>query len=172
MLIIRVLIGLMMLTLGRQVFWLFVAGVGFAIGAFLAFRYYPGQNEWMLILISLAAGLVGVVMAYAMQHFAVLVAGFLAGGYFSMVLMTNLGWQFQGFPWVVFIVGGAIAALFATAMFQWALIFLSSLVGATLIVQSVNYPLQTSAILFLFLLLLGIVAQALLLEPEPRRPFE
>lgn len=172
MLIIRVLIGLMMLTLGRQVFWLFVAGVGFAIGAFLAARFYPGQEEWVLILISLAAGLVGVMMAYAMQNFAVLVAGFVAGGYFSVVFLTDLGWKFQGFPWLVFLIGGGIAALFATALFQWALIFLSSLVGATLIVQSLGYPQQTSMLLFLFLLLLGIVAQALLLEQEPRRPFE
>lgn len=172
MLIIRVLIGLMMLTLGRQLFWLFVAGVGFAIGAYLAYRYYPGQDEWVLIAISLGAGLVGVIMAYAMQQFAVIVAGFVAGGYFSMIFLTNLGMQFQGFPWLVFIIGGAIAALLATVVFNWALVLLSSLVGATLIVQSLDYPQQTSNILFVFLIILGIVTQTVLQGREQRRLFE
>ena len=120
------------------------------------------------ILIGLAAGLVGVALAYALQRFAVLVAGFLAGGYFAYLLIAYLDVGVQGFSWPIFIVGGVIGALLVASLFDWSLIFLSALTGAALIVQSLNYSGQTNAILFGVLMIFGIAIQAMLMQQEHR----
>ncbi len=176
--LLRILAGLALLTLGRRLFWLFVGLVGFAAGAVLATQFVQGP-EWMVLVIALAAGLVGIVFALVLQQAALALAGFIAGGYVVMSVLHGLGWTANGPNWVLYwaliIVGGIAAAALVLALFEWALIILSSLVGAILIVQTINPDTLLAAILTAVLFVVGIAIQAGLrrrAQPPPTPPVQ
>lgn len=157
---IDVLIGALLLLFGRKLFWLFVGGVGFVVGFQIATDAMHNQPEWVIILIALGSGLVGIVLSIFLQRVIVAIAGFFAGGYFlSSLAMALLHANQQAIQWVAFIVGGIIGAILTIFLLDPALIILSSLTGAAAIAQ--NVPLESGAkgILFLVLLALGIIVQ-------------
>jgi hypothetical protein len=62
-------------------------------------------------------------------------------------------------------------------VFDWALILLSSVTGATMLVQSVNLPGILEVIVFIGLLIVGIAFQIVMMPRtgalfDPRRPVE
>ncbi len=174
--LLTILAGLALLVLGRRLFWLFVGLVGFAAGVVLATQFVQGP-EWMVLVIALAAGLVGVLFALVLQQAAVALAGFIAGGYVVMSILNGIGWSSTGPYWVLYwafiIVGGIIGAALVLAVFEWALIILSSLVGSLLIVQTINPGALLAAILTAVLFIVGIAIQAGLrrrAQPPPAPP--
>jgi hypothetical protein len=174
--LLRILAGLALLTLGRRLFWLFVGLVGFAAGIVLATQFVQGP-DWMVLVVALGAGLVGVVFALVLQQAAVALAGFLAGGYVVMSVLNGIGWDGGGSHWALYwglvIVGGIAAAALVLALFEWALIILSSLTGAILIVQTIQLETLLAAILTAVLFIVGVVIQAGLrrrVQPPPSPP--
>ena len=63
LLIGRVLVGLLLLVLGRRLYWLFVAGVGFLYGLKLAPVLMPEQSETVIVIVALVLALVGALVA-------------------------------------------------------------------------------------------------------------
>jgi hypothetical protein len=167
--ILRVLIGLALLTLGRKVFWLFVSGVGFVSGMTLATLMLQEQAIWLILVIALGAGFLGALLALFVQQLAVGIAGFLAGGYLALSLVDALEWQVEGFAWLVFILGGMVCAALIGGLFDWALIILSSLTGANVIVQASHLSAPLNMLLLLVLIAAGIAFQASLLYRERKR---
>jgi hypothetical protein len=174
--LLSILAGLALLTLGRRLFWLFVGLVGFAAGIVLATQFVQGP-DWEVLVIALAAGLVGVLFALVLQQAAVALAGFLAGGYVVMSVLNGFGWDPAGSRWVGYwafiIVGGIAGAALVLALFEWALIILSSLTGAILIVQTIHPGALLAAILTGVLFIVGVVIQAGLRprhQPPPPAP--
>lgn len=172
--LIRILVGIVLLTLGRRIFWLFVAAIGFVVGLNLSAQFLGGQPEWVALVIALVAGLIGALLAIFIQQLGVAVAGFLGGGYIAITLLDLLGVQAGGgMAWLPFIIGGIIGLVLAVALFDWALIILSSLVGASLIVQAAQLGPLITALLFIGLILVGVSIQANLIRdrrPRPARP--
>jgi hypothetical protein len=166
MFIIRVLVGLLVLTLGRQLFWMLIAGLGFIFGITYGAQYYAGQPEWMILVIGLAAGLVGALFAVFLQQMAVAVAGFGAGWYLATGVLDLINWEPGLLSWVVLGIGGIIGLFLVIFLFDWSLIILSALTGALIIIRSVNYGNQFEAILFIFLVLIGMIVQFLLWQQE------
>jgi hypothetical protein len=159
--IVSILVGIAVLTLGRKLFWLFVGAVGFAIGLNLATEFFQGQPDWVILVVALVLGLIGALLAIFIQKIAVIIAGFVIGGYGLIWLFlefSNLGINQWG--WLLFIVGGIIGAILAAALFEAALVVLSTLAGALLITQVTNFRPVITAILFIVLMTVGIVVQA------------
>jgi hypothetical protein len=158
MLIVAVLVGLALLLFGRQLFWLFVGGVGFVAGMSAAHGFLQGQAEWLILLVAVLAGLLGAVLSVFLQRVAIGLAGFVAGGYALFDLAQRIGQP--DWAWIAFILGGILGAVLTMVLFDWALIVLSAMTGAIVIVE--NAPLQPSiapmALLGLFIL--GIAVQA------------
>lgn len=164
--ILSILVGIAVLTLGRKLFWLFVGAAGFVAGLTLAALFVRGQPDWVLLAIALVAGLVGVLVAHFLQQLAVFVAGFIAGGYIFTEFLPMVGWE-PGWPgWVIFLVGGVFGGVLLAALFDWALIFLSSLTGATIIVQATQFSPQITTALFVVLLIVGVAIQISLMQGE------
>ncbi len=161
--------GVAMLTLGRKLFWIFVGGVGFVIGAHLAAQYLHGQPEWMVIIIALFGGVLGSLIALAVQNVAIVLAGFIAGGFFVVSFFDVFGWQYGELGWIYFVVGGVFGALLVALVFDWALIILSSITGATLITQTLPVSDPVAALVLAALITLGIFVQASLLPGEAFR---
>lgn len=165
-LIITLVAGLAALLFGRRLFWLFVGLVGFLVSFDLATEFLSGQPQWIILLIALAVGIIGALLAVFLQYIAVAVAGFMAGGYavFSLMQLLNLDINQEWLYWFILILGGVIGAILILLVFDWALIILSSGVGATTLVQLAERFTELSPainlILFFLLLIVGIAFQA------------
>ena len=157
---LNVIIGILLLFVGRRLFWLFVACVGFASGYHYAQQIWGIHSPALILILSIAAGAVGAIIAIFFQKAAIVVAGFAAGGYIVLILLD----QFAGLPsqmvWLPYIIGGVIGAVVLFLVFDWALIFLSTLTGATLIVQMVTFKPWFEISLFLALVIAGVIFQA------------
>lgn len=167
MALLRALLGLVVLLFGRQLFWLWVGVTGFLAGVTLSARFLSGQPNWIILLIGLIAGLVGALLAIVLQRLAIGIAGFVAGGYILVALLNLVGVTPGRLAWLPYVIGGILGAVLVLFLFDWALIVLSSLTGATLVVQALALRPSVSALAFIILVVVGIVVQAALMRREP-----
>ncbi|MEW5718315.1 MAG: hypothetical protein AB1817_06810 [Chloroflexota bacterium] len=165
----KVIEGIALLTLGRKLFWLFVALIGFEAGAFVAARVFTHQPDWIVLVIAIAAGIVGALLAVFLQQVVVAGAGFVAGGYVSVALLDLFNLDFGLLALFAFVVGGMIGAAFVIALFDWALIGLSSLAGAMALTQ-IFLPRSAFALAALVVLfIIGVAIQVGWWQSERRR---
>jgi len=162
--LVRLFLGIIMLTMGRRLYWLFLGGAGFIFGFDIAGRLIHGLSHGAILVIALLAGITGAVIAVFLQKLAIVIGGFLAGGYLLPLLLEEIGIGFVHYHWILFVIGGLIGAVFMSVLFGWALIILSSALGSFLILQSLPFGTQISRMLFIFLLILGIAIQYGLFE--------
>ena len=121
-------------------------------------------------------------MAVSLQKVAAVVVGFFAGGYGLVVLAQSIGIQVgtvslgqvnsSPLGTVIFIVGGIIGTALMAALFDWALIGITSWFGATLITRMLDLRSGLSAIVFLALLCVGIIIQLAADRMEKRQKAE
>jgi hypothetical protein len=164
----NILVGIALLFFGRRLFWLFVAGAGFLAGTLLASVWFDGLTDGMSLLFAMCLGLIGAVLSIFLQKAIVGIAGFLAGGYLAHTLTMSLG--YSGMAWIMFVLGGIIGVVLLLAVFDWALIALSSLTGATMIIQQAPLDQMFSVILFLVLAIVGVAVQVRQLVPPAPAP--
>ena len=167
--IVNIVGGALLLSLGRKIFWLFVAASGFYAGLELATRYLNIKPEWVAVLMALAVGLVGALLAYFFQKLVIGAAGFLAGAFIASRLVSDLGTQVTGWEWLVILIGGIIGIVLVYAIFEWALIILSSLAGAILIVEGLKLAGLVGILVGALLFVAGLVFQAGLNRRGPSR---
>jgi hypothetical protein len=162
------LVGLALLTVGRRLFWVFVGAAGFIFGSTLASQFLIGQSAFVIVGVGLAAGLVGIVLAIFAQHLAVGVAGFVMGSYVLTYLLSSFGGVGTDWTWLAVVGGGVIGAVLVVAFFDFALIALSTLAGAELIVQVLNLERLTTFVLFIVLVAIGAAIQVSTLRTKRR----
>jgi hypothetical protein len=167
--IFRLILGIVLLMMGRKLYWLFLGGIGFVFGYDIAKQLIHGQPQSVLFVIALCAGLAGAMLAVFFQKVAILVGGFVAGGYLLVELLKEYGGGIGHYHWLLFILGGVIGAILMKVLFRWTLIVLSSFVGSGLIIWSFHFGPQLARLLFIFLLIIGIAAQTGLLERKSPR---
>ena len=166
---LKILMGAVVLILGRKLYWLFVAVVGFVLGIALATRFLSAGPQWVILIIALAAGLLGALLAVFLQQATIAVAGLIGGGYAGFILAGMAGWDAGRLVWVPIIIGGILGVVLVVALFEWALIILSSLTGAGLIVEATHFRPPIAGLLFVALLIVGIAVQAGLMRGERHR---
>ncbi len=152
-------VGAILLLFGRKLFWLFVAVMGFLFGMQFGAQVMVGAEQWVVLAVAVAIGLLGAVLAIVLQKVAVVLAGAAAGGLWALHLAERAG-LVAPLPLVAFVVVAILAAILAALLFEWALIILSSLTGASLIVQAVTLTAGAETVLWIVLLVIGIVVQA------------
>ncbi|MGC9323927.1 MAG: hypothetical protein ACP5G0_04170 [Desulfomonilia bacterium] len=160
--ILQILIGIALLTFGRRLFWLFVGTMGFMFGLCAAPLAFPTENTLVLYLIALISGIIGVILALFLQHVIIAAAGFLAAGYLTVTVLERLSLHMDRFSWLIFLAGGILGAIFILAVFDWALIALTSLTGAAFITDLVQIHPRLVPVLFGALTIIGIVVQAII----------
>jgi hypothetical protein len=161
------IIGIVFLTMGRRLFWLFVAGVGFVVGLQLAQQYLGTQPPWAWWLIALLCGGIGAMIAVFFQTLAIGLGGFAAGSIIGAHLASLLG--SAAIPPAA-LAGGIVGAIFLYLVFDWALIGLSAVFGATLIVRALDWNNPAALALYLVLTAAGIWFQAFLRNGRSRIP--
>jgi hypothetical protein len=156
--IAAIVAGLLLLFMGRRLFWLFVALVGFGAGMMISSELFAVHDQLMLLVIGIVCGLIGALIALFLQRLAIVIAGFLAGATVGVAVAQWLG--FHAGAMIPGLIGGLIGGILLSALFDWALIFLSSIAGASLIIRSVNLRASYVVPAFLVLALIGIVIQS------------
>ncbi len=157
---INILIGLILLLAGRKLFWLFVACVGFASGYHYAQQIWAIDSPALVLILSIAAGGLGAILAIFFQKAAIVIAGFAAGGYIVLSLFDQVTRLPTQMAWLPYIIGGIIGAIVLFFAFDWALIVLSTLTGAILIVQMAAFKPGIEIALFAVLVIAGMAFQA------------
>jgi hypothetical protein len=160
--IVGALIGVVILLFGRKLFWLCVAAVGFAAGVELAPHLVHEPSPLLALAVALVLGLIGALLALFLQKIAIAVLGFLAGGKLAGAIGAAFFVQYAQHSTVIFVVGGIVGAILLVVLFDWALIVVSSLIGAHLIVfqGAITLPPSGSTIVFIGLTIIGILVQA------------
>ncbi|MGH2538121.1 MAG: hypothetical protein ACRDHL_12055 [Candidatus Promineifilaceae bacterium] len=158
-------LGAITLLFGRQVYWLFVGVAGFILGAIVLADYINDPLLTSVGAVVTAAG--GALLAFIMQKLALDAAGFITSGYALSGIIQLFGVPVGELDWLVFLVGGIFGALLIMTMLDNALIVLSALTAATLIVQSVDLYSPLDKLLFIGIILIGIAVQVGLVDREP-----
>jgi hypothetical protein len=158
--IVGALIGVVILFFGRKLFWLCVAAVGFAAGVEIAPHLVNEPSPLLALTVALVLGLIGALLALFLQKIAIAVLGFLAGGKLAGAIADAFFVQYAQYSTIIFLAGGIIGAILLLVLFDWALIVVSSLIGAHLIQSTIMLPPSGSTIVFIALAIIGILIQA------------
>ncbi len=164
--LLNLVIGAVLLVAGRKLFWLLVAGIGFVTGVMLATRFFNG-NELTMILAGLVLGAIFALLAIFLESVAIGIAGFLGGGYVLLNIAGMLGLDRGDITsWVIFGVGGIIGIILVALLFNWALITISALAGASMIVAAFGLTAAAAGTIYLVLVIAGVLIQGASLRRE------
>jgi hypothetical protein len=162
MMIFDLICGFLMIFAGRNLFWLCVGMIGFLIGV----QCSPAlgfTNGWMALFAAIAMGGLGAILAIFFEWAAIVFGvGFLGGGYLLMNLVPVTGPD--SYAWPIFVVGGIVGMCLMVIIFDWTLIMISSLLGATLITATFHGTESLREVLFVSCVVTGILVQYLTLR--------
>jgi hypothetical protein len=169
LIIINSILGGALLVAGRRLFWLFVGASGFILGFQLTTRFFNG-NEAIGILVGLGVGVLFGFLAVALQSVAIFVAGFLSGAYIASAAGIMFGLERGPSTWILYVTGGIIGLILVGFLFDWALITLSSLAGASLIAEVFITRQGLASLTFFVLFIAGVLIQRTTLRNEKQTP--
>jgi hypothetical protein len=158
--IFSLILGISLLFFGRRLFWLFVGVAGFMAGLTLGPQMISSQSEVFILFIAIIFGIIGAFLAIFLEGLAILIAGFLAGGYLMTTLVVSLGFSVNADPSISYIIGGIIGLLLVAVFFSWAIIILSALLGAEIIMPFLHINESIHWVVFIVLVIVGIAVQA------------
>lgn len=158
--IISAAIGVIILFFGRKLFWLCVAAVGFAAGIEMAPHLVQQPSPLLALSFALVLGFLGALLSLFLQKIAIAIAGFVAGGKLALAIVAAFLVNLAPYFWLTLLIGGVIGAVLLLVLFDWALIFLSAIIGAYLVEKAFALPSSGTAILFLVLVIAGVLVQA------------
>lgn len=162
--IIKGVMGGVMLFLGRELNFLFAGSVT----ALLATRLTPllpsGLPAWGDTAFVIGMGILAAGIALINTRVGYFISGFVAGGYFlSDYYVPN----FTGIPPILpFIVGSGAGALIMGLLTEWAMIIVSSVVGAIFLTSL--FPLGQTArtLVTAGLVIIGAIVQVLIMRMQ------
>jgi hypothetical protein len=158
--VMHLVVGVTLLSSGYKLFWLFVGSIGFAAGYSYAHELFSPESDLLVLFVAMIVGLVGALLAVFLQRVSIVLAGFLGGGYIALNILPLLGIRTEELILSMAILGGILGAGLLFLLFDWALILLSSLLGALLVVQAVHLKPPIEIGVFFALFTGGAVIQA------------
>ena len=161
--------GAVLLLVGRRLFWLLIATLGFLFAFSLAQHLAPESPEPLHWVLAVAAGLLGALLAIFAQKLAVGAAGLLFGAYATLWVIEQYGIDLGNWEILALVAGGVIAAVLVLAVLETALVVLSSILGASLIVGAAGVEALPAVVLFAVLVIVGVAVQMGSLGGRPPR---
>jgi hypothetical protein len=163
--VLLIALGAVALFFGLRVFWLFAAVVGFAVGWWLVGLFFKDLGI-LQIVIGLIVGLILAGLTRWLGKWAIRIVVGLAGFVMLPMLLGNLG-MLGGLSELIWsLLGFALGFVLAMFMADWAVIVLSALLGAALMMSGVGQlvPAVMSQVVYLIgsfaLIIVGVVFQS------------
>jgi hypothetical protein len=157
--IAKVIIGAVVLFLGRELHFLFAAAmatlIGFRLTPLLPSQWPAWYGYGFIALLALLAAVVPVIN----QRAGYFVSGFLAGGY---LLVEYYAPGILTLPLLPFLVGGFVGSLILGIFTEWALMILSSVIGAYYVGSYFALPWTTQILVTSGLFVIGALTQVIL----------
>ncbi|HZD57036.1 MAG TPA: hypothetical protein VE136_09955 [Anaerolineales bacterium] len=164
---LKLTLGFITLITGRQLYGLFAGGVAFIGAFFLAPIYFNITPDSNLLMTSLGIGVVTGLLATLLGRIMTAIVLFLAGGYLLATIPGILGLATDWVTWPLMVVAGLVVILLALVWFDFSLILLSTLTGASLIVQTIQLNVFNAIVAYFALVIFGIVTQLILMQYWP-----
>ena len=165
--LIQIILAIGLLFFGRRIYWAFVGAIGFIAATEWALTAMQGQPEWLIVIIGLAAGLIGALLAVFLRAAAIGLAGFLGGAYIFLALSRMLELADPTTRLVMLIIGGILGLVIMLLIFDWALIVISAASGALLLSNFIPPEIIPAWSAALILFVIGAIVQAWDLSAHP-----
>ena len=159
---LRILLGVILLVVGRRLFWLVVAAAGFLVGFEFSRIIWIEQPQWVVLLVALGTGILGALIAVIAQRIAFGFVGLFAGAYLGLIAAGYFGAMEHSTLWVIG--AGFIGAVLAVLVTDWAIIVFTSLAGAGAVVTGLSLSTEISAFAFFILAGVGMYVQIRLMS--------
>jgi hypothetical protein len=156
----QILAGILLLVLGRKLFWVFVGVIGFFAGVHYGAQVLAGLDEWLRLVIAFGIGVVAAVLALVLQRLAVAIAGAFVGGTFAIQLAPLIGLHTDAGITMAFFFGAVLTAVLLSVLFDPALIVLSALMGAVMIADALALNDVLNLLVIAVLFVVGLVIQS------------
>jgi len=157
--LVRGIFGAILLFLGRELNFVFAGG--FAV--LFAFRVLPllpdSWPAWADTAFIISMGLIAAAIALINTRLGYYVSGFLGGGFFLVEYFAPGG---SNIPLIPFFVGSVIGAFIMGFFGEWALMIISSVVGAFFIVDLFTLRPEVEMLISGGLFMVGALVQVLL----------
>lgn len=160
-LLLRGIVGAILLFLGRELNFLFAAAMAALLGFRLAPRLpatWPTWGDWAFV-ITLAV--VAAIIALINERIGYFLSGFLAGSFF---LVEYFAPNASTLPVLPFIIGGVIGALILGLLTEWAMILVSSAIGAAYILDLFRLDPTAEILIGSGLFIVGALAQVIIMQ--------
>ncbi|MBZ0114687.1 MAG: hypothetical protein K8J08_19655, partial [Thermoanaerobaculia bacterium] len=157
---ILILGGLLLLLFGRRIFWVALGSLGFLVGWQLAATFAADLESLVFWLVSVAGGLLGVLLAVLAQKLATGISGFALGLLVMGKILPFLPIEGQAWSALAVVVGGIAGSFLALGLFGVVVCVITAGIGAAMLAAAI--PLESEAgLLLLFggLWLVGFVLQ-------------
>jgi len=162
MAILNVGIGFMMLIAGRPVYAVFVGGMGYLLANFLIGELGFIPSNWNSITFPLLAAFIGALAAFIIKHWIVRLTCFLAGIYLVYDLPATLDAAGKWDSWILVLAVGLLCFILSIIWFDYAVMIISTLVAATMIIKSIHFGILDIGAMFFILVILGVLTQYLI----------
>lgn len=159
--LIPLLIGGALLFFGGRFYWLVAGGVGFLFGTSIGSAPDGGVITGSALAMGILFGMIAAVASIFVTKFALGMTGFIVGGILFVRVMEAIGWNL-GSTLVAFLIGGLLGLILVIISQDWALIFLSVITGAGIIVNQLELDPASAGFVYIALVLLGFVVQLFL----------
>ena len=154
-----VAVGIALLLWGRKLYWLIFATIGFLVASLLTQWALPAQDAaWWWWLIPFVVGLVGAFMSVFLQKMVIRLGGVLTGAYLGYFLSEPF--LQEPWPWVALGVGAVSGFFLILFVFNGALILLSSVLGAMVLLEPMDAKPEVRLAVTGALVLVGCLFQS------------
>jgi hypothetical protein len=157
-----VVIGGILLILGRKYAWSFTVGLVFYLFMQVTAKGLFDFPDLLILMIGIVLAVSGGLLAAVLHRVTEPITGFLAAGYLLTLLAGVLNW-FPAQSWMPFAAGGLLGLVMILGATDWALTVLSSLMGALMISRSSSISSSWMTAAFLGITLAGVVIQTLIM---------
>ena len=167
--LIILLVGILLLVAGRKLYWLSVGALGFLAGMMLALEFLPELPVWLPYVVALCCGIAGTFVAIFLQKVAIVVIGFLTGGFFLATSFPALQIGTYEPFWISFAIGGIVGAILLVFVFDWALIAISSVTGAYFVTRELHASHSSEPVFWIIFAVVGVAIQSSMMKKKGKR---